>query len=66
MTHRVQDPRGAVPGWGIEDGPEVEEEHGHDTTAIHVRLGVIRWVCNLDVRADDPHANRATQGTDQE
>jgi hypothetical protein len=31
-----------------------------------VRLGVIRWVCNLDVRADDPHANRATQGTDQE
>lgn len=65
LTHRVEDPRGSVPGRGIEDGPQVEECHGHDTAAVHVWLGVILWSCNFDVCADNPHADGATGTTDQ-
>jgi len=65
VTYRVKDPRSTVPGWGIKDGPQVKEKHGHDTTAIHLWLGVIFRVCDLDIRTDNPHADGATNRTDQ-
>lgn len=65
VTHRVENPWSTIPGRGIEDGPQVEEEHGHDTATIHVRLGVVLWICDLDVCADDPHTNGTTERTDQ-
>lgn len=42
---------------GVEDGPEVEEEHSCDAAAIHVGLRVCGWVGDLDVGTDDPETN---------
>lgn len=65
-TYRVENPGSTVPGRGIEDGPQVEEEHGSNTTAIHGGLGVIGWLGNLDVRTNDPQADGTANSTDQE
>lgn len=65
-AYRVENPGGSVPGWGIEDSPQVEEEHGCNTTASQAIALVVLRLRNLDVRADDPQADGATCGTDQE
>ena len=65
-TYRVENPGSTVPGRGVEDGPQVEEEHGRNTTTVHMGLGVLGRFGDLDVCADDPQADGATGGTDQE
>lgn len=63
---RVENPGGTVPGWGVEDGPEIEEEHGCDAAAVHVGLRVRGGVGDLDVGTDDPETDGTTKSTDQE
>lgn len=65
-TYRVENPWGTVPGRGVEDGPQVEEEHSGNTTTVHLGLGVLGRLGDLDVCADNPQADGATSGTDQE
>lgn len=65
-TYRVEYPGRTVPGRGIEDGPEVEEEHGRNTTAVHAGLGVLGGFGDLDVCTNDPQADGTTDSTDQE
>lgn len=62
----VQDPGGSVPGGSVEDCPQVEEEHGCDAAAVHACLGVGFGLGDLDVGADDPEADGAAKGADEE
>lgn len=59
-AYRVEDPWGTVPGWSIEDRPQVEEEHGCDTTAAQAATRVIFGFGDLDVRADNPQTDGTT------
>ena len=59
-AYRVEDPRGTIPSWGIEDRPQVEEKHGCDSTAAQGVTLVIFGLSDLDVRADNPQANGTT------
>ena len=59
-AYRVEDPRGTVPGWSIEDRPQVKEEHGCDTTAAQGLSWVILGFGSLDVRADNPQTYGTT------
>ena len=65
-THRVEDPRSSVPGGGIEDGPQVEEENGCDTAAFQGGLRVFLGLRDLDVCSDNPQADGAACGTDEQ
>jgi hypothetical protein len=65
-AYRIEDPRGSVPSWGIEDGPQVEEEHGCDTAAAEAVAGVLLWFGDLDVCTDDPETDGTTCGADEE
>lgn len=66
LTHRVEDPWGAVPGRGVEDGPQVKEEHRSDPTTAHVVRRVLLRLRDLDIRADDPQANGSACSADQQ
>ena len=59
---RVDDPWSTVPRRGVEGGPEVEEEDCADTAGGEFARGVlvVRWVSDLDVGSDVPHAQRST------
>ena len=64
---RVDDPGGAVPGRGVEGGPEVEEEDGGDAARGEARVGVVGIRAgDADVGADVPHAEGAAGGADHE
>lgn len=65
-AYRVEDPWGSVPGWGIEDRPQVEKEHGCDTTAAQAVTLVLFGLGNLDVRADNPQTDGTTCCTNQQ
>lgn len=64
-TYRIDDPRGTVPGGGVDSGPEVEEDDGSDATASQVVLRVLGWLNDADVASDDPHAEGTGDGTDE-
>ena len=59
----VVDPWGTIPRWRVEDGPQVEECHGADTTVAEGLRDVLRGVSYSDVAADVPHAERATDSS---
>lgn len=59
-AYRVEDPWGTVPSWGIEDCPQVEEEHGCDTTAAQGATCVLFGLGNLDVCANNPQTYGTT------
>lgn len=59
-AYRVKNPWGTVPGWSVEDRPQVEEEHGCDTTAAQGVTLIIFGFGDLDVRADNPQTNGTT------
>lgn len=59
----VNNPRGTVPGGGIDSSPQVEEEDGCDTSTIEGGTGVVLGLDNTDVGTDDPHANGSGHGT---
>lgn len=63
---RVDDPGGAVPRGGVEGGPEVEEEDGGDAARVEAVLGVVLRVGDLDVAADEVHAEAAADGAAHE
>ena len=65
-AYRVENPGGTIPGRGIEDGPQVEEEHGRNTTATEAVTLVVLGLRDLDVCADDPKTDGATRSTDQQ
>jgi hypothetical protein len=65
-AYRVENPRGTIPGRSIEDGPQIKEEHGRNTTAAQAVGGVLLGLSNLDVCAHDPQADRTTCSTDQQ
>lgn len=66
LTYRVENPRCSVPGRRVEHRPQIKEEHSSDTTAIHLVLLVFLWLRDLDVRTNDPQANRSSGGTDKQ
>ena len=65
-AYRVKNPWGTVPGWGVEDCPQVEEEHGGNTTTGQAVAVVLLRLGDLDVGTDNPQADRATGSTDQQ
>lgn len=65
VTYRVEYPWRTVPSWGIEDSPQVEEEHGSNTTAIHTLLLPGFRIGHLDICPNHPQADRATQTPDK-
>lgn len=65
-TYGVENPGGAVPGWGVERRPQIEEEHGGNATTAHVLCGILRRLNDLDVCADDPHADGAANGANHQ
>ncbi len=64
----VIDPWGAIPGWSIEDGPKIEEEHR--TYASWWEGTICCWVldglCDGDVATDIPQAERTTKSSNHE
>lgn len=67
----VEDPRGAVPRRGVEGGPQVEKEDGGSSCGGQVNAlsgcGVdLGGAGNLDVCADEVHAERTATSTDHE
>ena len=62
----VDDPGCAVPRRCVEDGPQVEEEDRGNTARGQRGGGVGVDTSVENVTTDDPHANRATDGTDHQ
>ena len=62
----VDDPGCAVPRRCVEDGPQVEEEDRGNTARGQWCGGVGVDTSVENVTTDDPHANRATDGTDHQ
>lgn len=60
----VDDPGSAVPGWCVENGPQVEEEDRGNTAGRQLVRFTRGSACNLNVRADNPHADGTASGTD--
>lgn len=65
-TYRVDDPRGSVPSRSIDGRPEVEEKYGSNAATLQVVGWVVGRVDNVNVGTNDPHANRASDSTDEQ
>jgi hypothetical protein len=65
-AYRVKDPGGTVPGWSIENGPQVEEEHGRDTTAAQGIALVVLRLGDFDVCTNNPQADGTSGCTDEQ
>ena len=65
-AYRVENPGSTVPGRGIEYRPQVEEEHGCDTTAAQGVTIVLFGFGDLDVRADNPQTHGTTSCANQQ
>ena len=63
---RVQDPWRTVPRWSVARGPDVEEDDCHDASAVELGARVVFGVFDLDVGADNPEADGASQSTPEE
>lgn len=66
MTYRVDNPGGTVPGGSVDGSPQVEEEDGGDTAAVQVGDVVLGRLDDVDVGTDDPHADGASDGTNEQ
>lgn len=65
QTYRVDDPRCTIPGGRVNSRPEVEEHNSSDTTASQMVLWIFGRVDDVDVCAQNPHADGACDTTDQ-
>lgn len=65
MTYRVDDPRGTVPGGSVHRSPQVEEEDSRNTATVQSAGGMIGWIHDVDVGANNPHADRASDSTNE-
>jgi hypothetical protein len=66
VTYGVDDPRGTVPGRGVDGSPEIEEEDSRDTTAVEVRTGVVFGLDDTNVGTNNPHTDRSGDTTNKE
>lgn len=64
----IVNPWGTVPGWCIKCSPEVEEEHGRDTTwaELSIWLRVIGGIGDGNVGTNIPQAQWAANSADDE
>lgn len=65
-TYRVDDPRCAVPRRSVDSRPQVEEKDGRDAAVLKVVCRVVGRVDDVDVCANDPHADRPCDSSDEQ
>lgn len=65
-SFRVDDPGSTVPRDGVEGGPEVEEEHGGDSTGRKVASRDRRNVSSSKVTSNDVHRDCSTERSNEE
>lgn len=66
QSYRVDDPWGSIPRGRIDGSPQIKEEDGGDPATREMVGLVLGRLDDVDVGADDPHADGTRDGTAEE